>query len=655
MKRKKQFLLSAGVITVLLCAAAVTVLASSMQKQITISYNNIKIYVDGSQFTPNDANGNVLEPFIYNGTTYLPVRAVSEALGNSITWDGGDSSVYIKSGKPSPQLTSSAESGLSAAPAGHISPDGQVTAISDGLTGMLWFYCFNGCIYQIVSDDYANIYVYDKSDLSAEPIGSVYNPLYPSDNTDLFGAVYNVDNMPNAAGTYVPKSIAIKSTPYLPTGYKDYYERADYFASDVVSYNGQTYQIAPTILPSGRLGTETPYDVDKKVGVTANGYDVYSYKNPPYPGVLAVDIPGMTFNLGTSQYYHPLYAMAIPTTAITSKISSVIMNPSPIPLPTTLPTPTPSPAPTAAPVNTDFSEEQANAYDYPTLVGVTMKTELKYYAEGTQRLLVNWENDTDNSLMFGEPWQLEKFDDKKNKWITVYNNKSLVGFYLEGIMLGPRQGLKHTYLITAFDEDIKKGLYRAVTSFTYLNSTEQNADRKTFSLAAEFTITDDQSLIKPSELDYNNLENSKLVYSDADPNHVPVYVYKDKKTYDTTTVINGEPYKIGEGTGKWGVVYCSPYINGDNKYLVYSYSRGNEKHYSYIGVFSINLKKEIYRSEVFEGYDITVNYREGNYFEVSSMEYEEYEQGGYSGSLIKSIGTLRYTDGKFVFTSATGG
>lgn len=58
-------------------------------------YNNIKIYVDGVKIDPKDANGNAVEPFIYNGTTYLPVRAVGEAIGKPVTWDGTTYSVYL--------------------------------------------------------------------------------------------------------------------------------------------------------------------------------------------------------------------------------------------------------------------------------------------------------------------------------------------------------------------------------------------------------------------------------------------------------------------------------------------------------------------------------------------------------------------------------
>lgn len=47
------------------------------------------MYVDGMRVNTS------AEPFIYNGTTYLPVRAAGEALGENVHWDGSTKSVYI--------------------------------------------------------------------------------------------------------------------------------------------------------------------------------------------------------------------------------------------------------------------------------------------------------------------------------------------------------------------------------------------------------------------------------------------------------------------------------------------------------------------------------------------------------------------------------
>lgn len=85
---------AAGLTTaVLLCSSAA--FAQSIEKTITAVYNNIKIIVNGEEVTPTDVNGNVVEPFISEGTTYLPVRALANALGQEVYWDGETNSVYI--------------------------------------------------------------------------------------------------------------------------------------------------------------------------------------------------------------------------------------------------------------------------------------------------------------------------------------------------------------------------------------------------------------------------------------------------------------------------------------------------------------------------------------------------------------------------------
>lgn len=71
----------------------------AFSKQISetaqLFYNNIKIYIDGGEIVPKDANGNIVEPFTMNGTTYLPVRAISNVFGKDVEWDGATQSIYI--------------------------------------------------------------------------------------------------------------------------------------------------------------------------------------------------------------------------------------------------------------------------------------------------------------------------------------------------------------------------------------------------------------------------------------------------------------------------------------------------------------------------------------------------------------------------------
>ncbi len=76
-------------------ALGLTVFAKQASEQAEIFYNNIKIYINGAEIVPKDANGNTVEPFTMNGTTYLPVRAISNAFGQDVEWDGATQSVYI--------------------------------------------------------------------------------------------------------------------------------------------------------------------------------------------------------------------------------------------------------------------------------------------------------------------------------------------------------------------------------------------------------------------------------------------------------------------------------------------------------------------------------------------------------------------------------
>lgn len=61
---------------------------------ITVS-PGISIFVNDQKVEPKDANGNPVEVFVYNGTTYLPVRAVSEALNMPVLWEDSTRSVYV--------------------------------------------------------------------------------------------------------------------------------------------------------------------------------------------------------------------------------------------------------------------------------------------------------------------------------------------------------------------------------------------------------------------------------------------------------------------------------------------------------------------------------------------------------------------------------
>ncbi len=97
MKKRAQ-----GIITGVLIGAIMTsgaVFAKQASETIHVVYDNIKILIDGKEYQPTDVSGNAVEPFIYNGTTYLPVRAIANAFDKEVDWEAQTSTVTLGSKK----------------------------------------------------------------------------------------------------------------------------------------------------------------------------------------------------------------------------------------------------------------------------------------------------------------------------------------------------------------------------------------------------------------------------------------------------------------------------------------------------------------------------------------------------------------------------
>jgi len=58
-----------------------------LTQRTAISVSPINIEVNGAVFQPKDANGNSVSVFVYNGTTYAPLRALAEAYGLKVGYD----------------------------------------------------------------------------------------------------------------------------------------------------------------------------------------------------------------------------------------------------------------------------------------------------------------------------------------------------------------------------------------------------------------------------------------------------------------------------------------------------------------------------------------------------------------------------------------
>lgn len=61
--------------------------ASWLDQTIKASYRNITVFVNGTLKQARTAQGTVVEPFIVDGTTYVPLRGIAEMLGYTVNFN----------------------------------------------------------------------------------------------------------------------------------------------------------------------------------------------------------------------------------------------------------------------------------------------------------------------------------------------------------------------------------------------------------------------------------------------------------------------------------------------------------------------------------------------------------------------------------------
>jgi hypothetical protein len=79
MNKKGKSVIAATMAVVILTGGAVYAAGGGIKKSIDVVMNGINLLVDGQTIFGDN--------ILYNGTTYVPVRAVAESLGKEVQWD----------------------------------------------------------------------------------------------------------------------------------------------------------------------------------------------------------------------------------------------------------------------------------------------------------------------------------------------------------------------------------------------------------------------------------------------------------------------------------------------------------------------------------------------------------------------------------------
>ena len=94
-RRQKMTWYLCGMISAVLVAQLLSPALASAKRAIEVYNNGVSIYIDDVKLNPTNVNGNPVDIFVYNGTTYVPIRAISQGFGKVVQYDSATKNIYI--------------------------------------------------------------------------------------------------------------------------------------------------------------------------------------------------------------------------------------------------------------------------------------------------------------------------------------------------------------------------------------------------------------------------------------------------------------------------------------------------------------------------------------------------------------------------------
>lgn len=162
MKKQWKGFVAGFVVATLMLSLAGSALAATVTKQLTAYYNNIKISLNGSEVVPKDVKGNPVDPFIVDGTTYLPIRAIASALGLDVDWDGTTKTVVLTSPEYSQESSTDPSAKPSYESASSPTTSDKETLLINQESLTVKYVTIRGKTYQFAFDDGVDTYPLEK-------------------------------------------------------------------------------------------------------------------------------------------------------------------------------------------------------------------------------------------------------------------------------------------------------------------------------------------------------------------------------------------------------------------------------------------------------------------------------------------------------------
>ncbi|MCL1859774.1 MAG: hypothetical protein FWF92_11155 [Oscillospiraceae bacterium] len=306
--------------------------------------------------------------------------------------------------------------------------------------------------------------------------------------------------------------------------------------------------------------------------------------------------------------------------------------------------------------------------------GVSIKTECNIYSPDTTRIMIEWENSTDEELMMSKNWDLFK---KQGTEFVPMPRLSWDCYWLESVdyPIGAGQTRMYGYLPECFADKLSPGIYK-IKTFYYSYKPNPKSSSAYFSEAfnscvveTEFEVSGDKSKWDTSAYNFLNGENygkftditifdfgtfnSPNSYSYSDN---AFRLYKNKETHEMILTDGTYEYEIGKSSDKVsGINSIIYYETAEQVFFIYPCLRDDEtgEWNLYICVLDITDNsnvKEVYRSDPLSASIAVMLDWEAGKINISAGKIEEYgDNGWYFTAEPHVIGWFSYKNGEFFY------
>lgn len=323
MKMHKRLVLAA-VLAAVLIIGSVGIAVAAVSRDITVRLDGgCRVLVDGEQRTFfNAADGREVFPLVYDGVTYLPLRAIGELMGKNVDWNEATRTVTLSGSRISATVTGSRATDRSVRrvsaqlrPDFKIVVDGGARSFVDADGNAVYPVLCNGSVYlplRAIGELMGKNVSWDGTSKTVSLTGGAGGGLVTDADTfggvsgGVGGGVGQTGGQVQIIGVEAAKSAALRHAGVAQATFTkaklDYEDGVQVYEIEFVTSDGREYEYEVLAADGGVLGWSVDYRIQQGGGERIGEEAARNIALNKVPGAVAGDVVKLKLDADDGKY-----------------------------------------------------------------------------------------------------------------------------------------------------------------------------------------------------------------------------------------------------------------------------------------------------------------------------------------------------------------